>query len=718
MKKLLLTVGSIDSRTVFFSILAFVFFYLLLRNTGLYPVVLSDEWTYSSFSRLVPLSEVPIPSYLYFSAFRATNFCGDGFLSCARAINSFFFVATAPFIYLVARRFMSRNLSGFVAILSICSPLNAYTAYFMPEATYYLSFWVLTWSAFRFFEAPTSVRCAVLGTTMALISMVKIHALFLLPGFSLFILYTAYATRAADSNSRWWHTGLRLIVIALTTAAVVRLGVGYLYAGRNGLVLFGDLYNGQAEHTAATRTSIWQLIPAALLNARGHAMALALLFGVPLAAALAYPLPRAESKQNVHALLVYSLLMLCSLLAVTVMFTASVIGNGPYETNARLHMRYYDFMFPLFLIFAGSQLSDRIPELPIVKKFAIGIPLAAIIICGNYLLLNQFKPSFVDCPELSGFTSDPNFFKLLTALAVFSIFAWIANNKLGAKIFIFGFMPLYTVMAGAMITSTIRQPMQADDYDQAGMFVRQYLSKEQSDGVVVVGADVQGLYKAKFHIDNPKVDLLPTPEGGEVDLSNLPRSKHWLLVIGNHPMPKNVDSRLVKGKFALLRIVPVKQDIDFSKPLSSGDVDSTAGLAASESWGSWSTTKHVGLMFAAALPKKLTVHLTAYAFGPNIGRDFVLTIGQNRQLFLLAATPKEVILNLETDGTQHVIGIDVPQPTSPKQLGLSDDARLLGLALIHMEVGSNNENCHVHLHDVTGGSRASPCLSSQIPPLH
>ncbi|WP_133166947.1 DUF7024 domain-containing protein [Solimicrobium silvestre] len=648
-------------------------------------MVQSDEWAYSSFSRLIPFNEAQLPSYLYFSIFHLTNYCGDGFLACARALNVLLFLAAAPFIYLVARNYMSGKLSGFIAIMSVCGPLNTYTAYFMPEATYFLAFWVITWAAFQFRAAPTSKRCAVLGITIALASMIKIHALFLLPALLLFILYTAYATYSGNGNSTWLRTGLRLISIALASAALVRFGIGALYAGKNGLDLLGTLYRNQAAGTA--HPTMQHLLELTLVSASGHAMGLIVLFGVPLAATLVYPMNRTESKSTTTALLLYLLLMLGSLLAITVMFTATVVGL--YDSITRLHMRYYDFIIPLFLIFAGSQLSRNSSEPPIIKKLIIGTMIAIAIIYSRYFLLEQFSPSIIDCPDLNGL-SIKHIFNQFTVLAVFCIAAWITNNKLGIKLFLYVFMPIYTILTSIAIAHTFRSSMAPDIYERAGIYVHDHLSKDEIAKVIVIGADDAGLFKSKFHMDNPKVDLQSTPKGQPIDISRFAHDKHWLLIIGDYPSIPNVLSRQDSGDYSLLLIA--NEDgtippIDFSKPLAGGDLVHIKGLSNPESWGgSWSIDDNVELKFDTALPKKLTLHLTADAYGPNIGQNFVIMIGASRQTFNLTNEARELIFNMETDGAQHVITIEIPQPTSPKQLGISEDARRLGIAMIRMKI--------------------------------
>ena len=91
-------------------------------------------------------------------------------------------------------------------------------------------------------------------------------------------------------------------------------------------------------------------------------MGLAVLFGVPLAAMVTLVFRRdgeSEGDGDLQAIAVYSLALIVVLLMVVAYFTTSVIGEGPYESLARLHMRYYDFLFPLFFIVVAGQVSIK-----------------------------------------------------------------------------------------------------------------------------------------------------------------------------------------------------------------------------------------------------------------------------------------------------------------------------------------------------------------------
>ena len=140
---------------------------IITRDTGLYASVFGDEWTYSSNSRLAPIADAKIPSYLYLWIFRLTNQCGADFLSCARWLNAIFFVAAAPFIYAVLKPYTSPGKAVALTLVAIAAPANSFATLFMPESLYFFMFWVLSFVALRPYAARPwryAVQCCtVLG---------------------------------------------------------------------------------------------------------------------------------------------------------------------------------------------------------------------------------------------------------------------------------------------------------------------------------------------------------------------------------------------------------------------------------------------------------------------------------------------------------------------------------------------------------------------------
>jgi hypothetical protein len=337
-----------------FALCAVIFTWLLLRSYGLGPAVFADEWYYSKMSRLMPISEAIVPSYLYLWMFRSTNACGTGFLDCVRVGNELLFIGAAPFLYLVTRRVAGQGVSLLVAVLSMLAPFNLYTAFFMPEATYYFGFAVLSWVTLGWGgreENQGWVRMGLAtGAVLGVMSLIKVHALFLLPALAVYLVGAAWLR----GQRRWLAEGVLAALLSTVLTLAFKFGLGYLLAGDAALSVFGSFYSGTASSHAGRPLA--ELLKSAFINGRGHLMAIAVLQALPLAMiaqALVSRKAREQSSVAAGQIGLFALLMLGATAGVTVLYTASIAEVGPDEV-IRLHLRYYSFVFPLMLMLAAA----------------------------------------------------------------------------------------------------------------------------------------------------------------------------------------------------------------------------------------------------------------------------------------------------------------------------------------------------------------------------
>jgi len=105
-----------------------------------------------------------------------------------------------------------------------------------------------------------------------------------------------------------------------------------------------------------------------------------------------------------------------------------------------------------------------------------------------------------------------------------------------------------------------------------------------------------------------------------------------------------------------------------------------------EGWGAWSISKEVDLKFTIALPRRFELVLDAKAFGPNVGKDFIITLGQLKIPLKLSDDFLEYRLIFDNPHNLNEIKILIPDPVSPKDLNLSDDNRKLGIALKSLKI--------------------------------
>jgi phosphoglycerol transferase len=661
--------------------------FLAQRTLGLHPGIFADEWYYSKMSRLTPLSEAVLPSWLYLLVFKAASSCGPDFLDCARIGNILFHVGAAPFLYLVARRFASAPLAAAVALLALLAPLNLYTTFFMPESMYFFGFAVLGWVALAGLAWRPWIHGLALGAVLGCMSLVKVHAVFLLPAACLFLVYAAW-NRAA--GSRWLLQGLGAAAIAALTAAAVKLLLGWLLAGEAGLTLFGSFYSATAS-SASQHSLLARLLPASV-NVRGHAMGLTVLLAVPLAVLLHALLRRDTWRpgSTLGPLVVFTALMLGSALGLAVMFTASLASNDPLE-GFRLHSRYYSFALPLLLVAAAAatRQTDEEGKRSMVVPVLVALLLLALL-AGAWVRLPGFDPRITDGPEFTALVKHERPLMLLFLLQALLLALWLRWRRAAAWGFLVLALPLGLHLTRVEIDTYLGHLAHPAPADRAGLAGRDLIPQaERRDTMIVAnGAD---LFRTQFYLDVPEMTLLDLPDGAPVEAYRLPSQARWLVAVGRHALPPELKPAVANEAFTIIKLPRPERTLvgeyAFATAPAPGQlVESIEGVANLEPWGRWSDAKRVALRFSRPLPARLTVVLTAGAFGPNIGAPFVLRAGSSETSFQLPWEAREVVLNLDTDGQQRELVIDVPEPKRPSELGNSTDTRQLGISLTRMRI--------------------------------
>ncbi|MFC0253442.1 DUF7024 domain-containing protein [Massilia consociata] len=665
--------------------MALIGWYLIQRTLGLYPGVFVDEWYYSKMARLEPLSEAVLPSYLYLLVFSATNACGPDFLDCVRIGNALFHVGAAPFLYLVARRVAPAPLACAVTLLSLLAPLNLYTTYFMPETMYFFGFAVLAWVALAGLAWPPYRHALAAGIVLGLMSLVKVHAVFLLPALCLFLVYASWwraAGTAGPAGAPWLAPGLGAALLAAASAAAVKVVLGYLLAGEAGVTLFGAFYQGGAD-SASRHTLLSRLLPV-WISARGHAMALSVMLAFPLAALLA-ALPRRATHREANPLgplCVFTGLAFGSALGLAVLYTASIASDGPNE-GLRLHSRYYTFAIPLLLI-VGAAATRTLPGRRAVLQAVIVLALGALL-AAAWFWLPEYDVRLTDSPEFTALVYHPIPVATLFAVHALLLVLWLRHRRAAAWGFLVLVLPLALLIADGQVRAYLAQLAVASPADRAGLAARDLIPPADRSATMIVanGAD---LFRTQFYLDHKEMILLDLPDGAAVESYRLPSQARWLVAVGGHALPQGLVPAIANEAFAIVKLPrqarTVVGEFAFNTAPAPGRlIEHAEGLSNVESWGRWSEGSRVVLHFSRPLPQRLVVVLRAGAFGANTGLPFVLRAGTAETRFRLGWEPREVVLQLDTDGRQQTLVIDVPEPQRPSDLENSVDTRLLGISL-------------------------------------
>ncbi|MYM38704.1 DUF7024 domain-containing protein [Duganella qianjiadongensis] len=657
-----------------------VLFALVWRNHAAYPLIFMDEWSYSSFARLQPLAEASVPSYLYLALFGLSSACGDAFLQCSRIGNAVLVVAAVPFLYLTGRRYCSAPLAAALALLAVLAPFNSYTVYFMPEATYFFGFSVLSWAVLaRHGQWPDLAVAALGGALLGVLSLVKVHALFLTPALLAFIWYCG-----------WRRGGWRVLPLLLPASAVisvvcllaVKLGLGYLLAGKAGLSLLGSFYGGHASNSSGF-AHLLPVLAAAWQSLQGHLLGLALMYALPMAALLTLACSPAQRSAIPGAakLSLYTVLMLGAALAMTVAYTGSIASAAAGE-GERMHLRYYDFVFPLMLLSSAGLLAA--PDTRRSLRLLWALPLLVAVLLAQLWLPEHFHPAFIDGPELSKPMRWVGWLQLPLLLL------WVQRPRLAMLGFLLVLTPLNCVVGELQTRTILNQASQPSPYDLAGRYAHQALTPAQRASLSIAGAEVPGIYRAMFHVDQRDVGMVRLQPGAPLELTQAPADSDWLLVVGEHALPAQLAVQGSGPGYTLLRLPPrskLLHTIEFKQPDRSV-LAGSSGLGDAEHWGSWTLGDTVQLQFAQPLPQRLTIQLRGHAYGPNVGAAVLARVGSQQQSFRLNASDSEqdVTLQFDTDGQQRSLQLTIPHPATPQSLGQGNDPRELGLGLINLRI--------------------------------
>ncbi|GAB3460262.1 hypothetical protein GCM10027321_19510 [Massilia terrae] len=659
--------------------------YLLARNLGLNPVLFADEWYYSKMSRLQPLADSVLPSWLYLWIFRATNACGDGFLDCVRIGNVGFWIGAAPFLYAITRRVAGRVWSCVVLALSLMAPLNLYTAMFMPESTYYFGFCVLSWLALNRSAWNRAAHGLALGIVLGLMSLVKVHALFLVPALLLYLCWLAYV----QGGAHWLRDALLSCVLAVGATFGVKFGLAWVFAGKAGLTLFGTFYGG----TAGQDHSLAALLGPALVNARGHLEVLALLFGLPLAIILS-TLPSRAAREAAGAavtrLQLYSLLMLGAALGMTVMYTASIAHFGPLEM-IRLHVRYYSFVFPLLLAVAAAAAGQAQRGGPRALRGTVALLVAAIVVVG-YFNLPQYSLSMVDGPEIAGLPPDQLAGQILAAAGLVLLALWGFGPSLAAPLFLLAAMPWFLFNGYQSNRDYLAQLIPSWSADRGGRAAHRIVPPAERKLLTVAAIDDQEIMRTQFHVDDKDSTSVQVQKDQPVQPYQIPPRGKWFLVIGHHPLPPGHTPVEATADYALYKLSAQRKVLArvlLAEPLGKGAIASAEGLSYIEHWGRWSYGKQVVLHLAEPLPPHAFLILKGMSYGDNATQPFTLHVGALTTQFIMGPSMQEIGLWLDTDGQQRTLVIDVPHPVAPSAPGVPGDHRLLGIALAEIEIATD-----------------------------
>lgn len=667
---------------IFITTYIFVFVWIILKNTGPYAYVFSDETTYSKFCRLLPFSQADIPCYLYFLIYRVTSYCGDAFLIGARLLNSVFFAFSGFFIYKIARNITSNIASNILVLLILIGPLNIYTSYFMPESLYMFCFWLFSWYLLNINTEDTVVKWSIGGGLFGMLTLVKPHAVFIIPSI---IFYYGFLLMQSSRFLKF-KSWIKLIVF-LSIACFFKFIISYCIAGSAGITLFGPLYQKIGAGVATDGISLYiKILVDSFTNFSGHLLAILLVYGIPVFAVISC-IARGSFKTTstyTRKVIFYSIFIIANLILITVLFSASAhIKLG--EEIHRIHMRYYNFALPLVYLSYIAILKNT-KTFSFKEKIMLAISLFLITACLLSSDFFSYLPNFVDCPEFASiYSNKPLFIGIcIAALALILFFIYKPNTANNIYIFIFlPFVSLFSIYGVYLHQNNLKIP---NSYIRAGIFAKYNLDDYDKENLLLVGEQAGSLHHTKMIIDNPHTAIqVIKPDEIKFHIDTKYSNFENILVIGSHS--------IVGGKYNSINLNGFKFikkingiSLDFRSAFRPSIISNVSGLSGSEAWGSWSIGKEIEIEFTSNLPESFTLKITAKAFKNNTSKDIFVQVGDIWKTMQLSDSLSEVSLDFHNSKPTKAIKIFVPTPTSPHEIGMNADERKIGIGFVSLSI--------------------------------
>lgn len=135
----------------------------------------------------------------------------------------------------------------------------------------------------------------------------------------------------------------------------------------------------------------------------------------------------------------------------------------------------------------------------------------------------------------------------------------------------------------------------------------------------------------------------------------------------------------------------ISEGITFNRDGEPRFIKSYMGISGREAWGRWTDGEEAVIEFAQPLPAKFTLKIKAGTSSALVGRPVKIIVGNSKlEAIFNSQEATEVGLNVTTDGNATSIVLEFPNIKSPMELGLSADTRRLGLALIKLQINSQD----------------------------
>ena len=496
------------------------------------PSIMGDEYVYTSASKHLPFSEQYFSNYIFSWVMSATNLCGTDFYVCTKSINSVSFALAILFTFLIASRYLSFGWSVFVASVTALSPIAIPVSYFMPEIMYFAAMTGLVLVALWAADKGRWQLWSLVGVSLGLAALVKPHAIFMLPAFAIFALVVAFKLSSGS-----WFAGLKATGTTILGFFVAKFGLGFLFAGTEGLKLFGgysspvdaltQVVQNQAptvgQEAGSQATGLELFLGVTFGHLALHLAVVLLMAGLPLLLSLRVlfsVLKKPEPVGPVSSLFILVGLITFSIISVVALFEAYVTVGGDDHSD-RLILRYYEFLIPQFIVM--GLLLPRFTDSKLVWRVLQGCLIIGAALFFSIFYPANFDQQYADSSTLPGLAASGGLFIALAVVVSAAILYWIFTPEEGNGIMGRFIIPLFLVVALVLSQNNLIAINGTQAYfDEAGWKSRELLEGVPGDRIFVAGQTRTEVFTVKFWLDVPNIRDLLVIEGSNIPLEMFP----------------------------------------------------------------------------------------------------------------------------------------------------------------------------------------------------
>jgi phosphoglycerol transferase len=427
------------------------------------------------------------------------------------------------------------------------------------------------------------------GLTLGATALVKPHAIFLLPAFALFALIYAY-----KKYSSAWIQAVFSSALVAAGFMVTKLGLGYAFAGNEGLKFFGGYGSPvgaiagvvskpaveapedttteapvdttteapanasppvDAGAIEATPSGIEIFLGVSASHFLAHIAVLLLLAGIPLVLSLRVSYSVVKAKQpigDVSAFFVLIALITASMVSVVALFEAYVTASGDDHSD-RLILRYYEFLIPQLLIM--GLLLVRFTDSKTVSRITQGSVIVLATMAFTIIYPITFNKQYADSSTLPGIGDSQGFFIFVGLFVSSAVVFWIVNPERGNQVIGRFIIPAVLILALVMSQNKLIEINGSPAYfDQAGWDTRTYLEGVPGNRILVVGQTRTEVFTVKFWIDEANIRDLLVGDGSVIGPENV-EGTDYVVTLGNMEIGFNHDTITAGEGYRLVKVV-------------------------------------------------------------------------------------------------------------------------------------------------------------------